>query len=412
MRVLLLNQTFHPDRVSSGQHLTDLALALVAEGHAVTVLTSARGYDDPSVAFPAHERWRGIDIVRIRSVALGKTARWRRAVEFGSYAVQCAFRLARFPRVDVVVALTSPPLISVLGALFTRVKGGRFVFWVMDLNPDEAVAAGWLKRDSIAAKVLGGLLRFSLRTADAIVALDRFMADIITAKGIAPDRITVLPPWAIESVSFDQSGRQAFRDRHGWTDRFVVMYAGNHSPCNPLDTVLAAAERLRDTPDLLFCFMGGGSEFRRIEQVAADRRLQNVVCLGYQPREKLAGALSAADLHVVTFGDDFRGLIHPCKIYNVLKVGAPVLYVGPQPSHVTEVIETSGGRIPAWVARHGDVDAVTRAVIDARARSVDMSRVPAVAAAAAFDAPRLVPALVRLVVTAESTTREPALKRV
>jgi len=47
------------------------------------------------------------------------------------------------------VALTSPPLISFLGSLFVKLKGGEFFFWVMDLNPDEAIAAGWLKEGSI-----------------------------------------------------------------------------------------------------------------------------------------------------------------------------------------------------------------------------------------------------------------------
>src|SRR5437588_6430815 len=49
MKILLLNQAFHPDVVASGQHLTDLALALVQRGHAVTVVTSRRAYDNQTV---------------------------------------------------------------------------------------------------------------------------------------------------------------------------------------------------------------------------------------------------------------------------------------------------------------------------------------------------------------------------
>jgi len=142
MRVLLLNQTFYPDTVATAQYLTDAAEALYAEGHQVTVLTSARAYDDPERIFPSRETWRGIEIVRITPLAFGKTSRWRRAVDFGSYIVRCAAELALLGRYDVVVALTSPPLISVLGAIFAAARNARFVFWVMDLNPDEAIAAG------------------------------------------------------------------------------------------------------------------------------------------------------------------------------------------------------------------------------------------------------------------------------
>ena len=54
---------------------------------------------------------------------------------------------------------------------------------------------------------------------------------------------------------------------------------------------------------------------------------------------EVAGSLSAADLHVVVMGEAFVGIVHPCKIYNILAVGAPVLYLGPCPSHVTEILD-------------------------------------------------------------------------
>ena len=394
MRILLLNQAFFPDTVATAQYLTDAAKALAAEAHDVTVITSARAYDDPARLFPARETWRGIDIHRITPLAFGKRSRWRRAADFASFLTLCAAKLAAMPRFDAIVALTSPPLISVLGATAARVKGSRFIFWVMDLNPDEAIAAGWLKPSGLTARLLDRLLRFSLNHGDTIVALDRFMADVIASKGISRDRIEVLPPWCHENVTFDAAGRDEFRRAHAWSDKFVVMYAGNHSPCNPLDTIIAAAEQMRDDPDVVFCFMGGGSVFRGIQQSVAGK-LPNVVCLDYQPREALAAALSAADLHVVTMGDPFRGLIHPSKIYNVLKVGAPFLFVGPRPSHVTDIAQA----VPAasWCIDHGDVDDVLRAIADARAGAPANDRAGIAAASAPFDASRLLPEFLRIV---------------
>ena len=394
MTFLLLNQTFHPDRVATAQYLTDAAQALVAQGHSVTVVTSARGYDDPSAEFEARETWSGIDIHRIRPLAFGKSSRWRRALDFTSYLVLCVLKLARMPRFDVVIALTSPPLISVLGAVVSRLRGSRFVFWVMDLNPDEAIAAGWLKPESVTARLLAWLLSFSFRRADQIVALDRFMADIIAGKGIDRRRIAVLPPWCHDAIRFDRRGRDAFRKARGWDGKFVVMYAGNHSPCNPLDTVIEAAKSLRGDAEIEFCFIGGGSVFRAIQRDVAPR-LPNVVCLPYVPREELSAALSAADLHVVTLGDAFRGLIHPSKLYNVLKVGAPVLYVGPEPSHVTDVARATG--LATWRCAHGDVAGVVEAIRAARATTSGHSRTGAGDRAMPFAADCLLPRFVELV---------------
>ena len=344
MRVLLLNQTFYPDVAATGQYLSDLALALNANGHEVTVVTGRRAYDDPSTRFPAREEWNGITIHRIGSTGFGKSARWRRAADFASWLFSCCLKLLSLPRHDAVVALTSPPLISFIGAMLTRIRGGKFYYWVMDLNPDEAVEAGWLEKGSAIERILERISRFSLARAEKIIALDRFMRDRIVAKGIPEEKIEVIPPWSHDdAVCFDQEGRDSFRQAHGFGDRFVVMYSGNHSPCHPLDSLLEAARLLAPESRFLFCFVGGGSEFTKVQRFARDHDLDNIVSLPYQPLDRLAGSLSSADLHVVVMGAPFVGTIHPCKIYNILNIGAPVMYVGPSESHVADVLATLSG---------------------------------------------------------------------
>jgi glycosyltransferase involved in cell wall biosynthesis len=363
MKFLLLNQAFHPDVVSTAQHLNDLALGLVERGHEVTVVASRRAYDRPDTQFLKAEMWRGVRICRVASTGFGKSARWRRAADFASFIVCCCIRLVSLPRHDVVVALTSPPLISFLGASLAKVRRSRFYYWVMDLNPDEAIAAGWLRSGSLAGRVLEGMSRFSLRRATGIIALDRFMGQRLRLKGISPEKIVVLAPWAHDSeVHFDVEGREQFRRAHGLDGKFVVMYSGNHSPCHPLATLLEAARQLAADSQIVFCFIGGGSEFKRVGEFATREQLANVVCLPYQPLNQLSASLSAADLHVVVMGDPFVGLVHPCKIYNILNVAAPVLYVGPQPSHLSEILEAGNGCISCASARHGEFDKVVKEI--------------------------------------------------
>src|SRR5258708_6280694 len=195
--------------MATSQQLTGVARGLTARGHTVTVITSRRGYDDAQLRFRSRERWHGIDIIRLPSIGLGKTSRWRRALNFASFSAACVCRLAIMRRQDAVVALTSPPLISWLGALFTRIRGGRLIFWVMDLNPDEAIAAGWLKADSVTARMLSALLKSSMRHAQKIIALDRFAKQRIVDKGIQANKVEIIPPWSQDdSVCFDREGRE------------------------------------------------------------------------------------------------------------------------------------------------------------------------------------------------------------
>lgn len=374
MKILLLNQAFYPDVVSTAQHLSELAATLAERGHQVTVVTGRRAYDNPDKLFPAQETWRGIKIFRVFSTRFGKRAKWHRAVDFASFICSSCMRLLLLPRHDVVVALTTPPLISFIGAWRAKLWRAKFCYWVMDMNPDEAIAAGWLRADSFAAKMLERMSRFSFRRADWIIALDRFMRDRIVAKKIAPEKIAVLPPWSQDDeIKFDAPGRENFRKAHGLENKFVVMYSGNHSPVHPLDTLLAAAEQLSADASIVFCFIGGGSEFKRVQRRAAEKaesenRKSKILCLPYQPLAQLSASLSAADAHVVVMGDAMLGLVHPCKIYNMLAVGAPVIYIGPQPSHVTEIMDQLGADYPWCSVRHGEGEILAERIGQLRQR--------------------------------------------
>ncbi len=398
MKVLLLNQCFRPDHVATAQYLTDLALALVKAGHQVTVVASCRGYDDPAVHYLVRETWQGIDIRRIWTPGLGKQAKWRRLIDFGTFWLNAARILLFLPRHDVSVCLTSPPLISTLGTIVAKIKGGAVVPWVMDLNPDEAVAAGWLKAGGIVERTLTFIQNWSFRRASRIIALDRFMADRLQAKGVRAEIIHTDAPWSHDhAVSYDTKAREAFRAEHGLTGKFIVMYSGNHSPCHPLDGVLAAADEMKTDEHLHFLFVGGGSEFKKVRDFAKDKALNNITCLPYQPMEKLSGSLSAADLHLVVMGDLFVGIVHPCKIYNILMLGIPFLFIGPDQSHGGDLARRLGDSTHARVAHNGDVSEIVQQIRAAMALGSRPVNEAAKALGAEFSYAVLCPRLVHLI---------------
>jgi len=400
LKILLLNQVFYPDVVSTAQHLSDLATELAKRGHEVTVISSRRAYEHPDTLFKRREQWQGVNIIRVFSTRFGKGAKWRRAMDFASFLLCCCARLLILPRQDVVVALTTPPLISFLGAWRAKLWRAKFCYWVMDFNPDEAIAAGWLRADSFAAKFLERLSRFSLRRAERIIALDRFMRDRIVAKNIATEKVAVIPPWSQDGeVRFDAAGREAFRAKHGLTDKFVVAYSGNHSPVHPLDTVMQAADQLRAENSIVFAFIGGGSEFVRVKKWAEGK--PQVLCLPYQPLNQLAGSLSAADAHLVVMGNAMLGLVHPCKIYNIFAVGAPVLYVGPAPSHITEIFDQLPD-YPRSQVQHGEATVLADCIRRLAAAYKDRQHGQHQAMLVAFSKATLVPKLIAAIAPAQS----------
>ncbi len=357
MKITFLNQAFVPDVVASGQYIADLTSALIEKNHDVTIIASQRAYDEPSKKFPKITRSGRVTVRRVGGTGFGKGARWKRGVDFASVLLATGVEvLLHGGDPDVVISLTSPPNIWFLGALFAKFRRRKFIYWVLDMNPDAAVEAKWLRRGSLAHRLLEWMSRYSLRAADRIVVLDKYMAERVLSKGISPEKIVVVPPWPYEDkVVFSRAGRQAFRARHALEGKFVVMYSGNHSPCHPLDTVLEVARNLNANARYVFCFIGGGSEKQKVEKFRDIHGLRNIVSLPYEPLSGLSASLSAADLHLVVLGNPFVGTIHPCKIYSILTLGIPFAYIGPKPSHISDILSALGETPYSIQADHGEV---------------------------------------------------------
>ena len=235
------------------------------------------------------------------------------------------------------------------------------------------------------------MLKFSFQQAARTIVLDRFMKDRVVAKEIDPARIAIVPPWSHDDqVSYSKAGREAFRLTHDLSDKFVVMYSGNHSPCHPLDTLLDSALALRSRAEIVFCFVGGGSEQLKVREFVVQHGLNNVKCLPYQPLKELSASLSAADLHVVVMGKPFVGIVHPCKVYNIMSIGVPALYIGPHPSHVTDIASQRQHRF--FLSDHGDCDAVTAAILECQ-----QAPAPAGQAVVSFSKDKLLPQFIALI---------------
>ena len=368
--LLMFSQTFVPDPASVGQHMTDVAREWARRGHKIIVYTANRGYENPALRYPARETIDGIDVRRLPFSSFGKKNILIRAFGTFTFLIQCIWVGLFTRRLCGIFFSTSPPMIGVAAALVRMIRRVPIVYWAMDLNPDQLIAMGKIRPRGPIALLLEAVNRFYLRRCALIIVLDRFMADRLRRRGVTDDRMLILPPWAHEEhIQPPPRSQNPFRQRHNLDgETFVVMYSGNHSPANPLTTLLDAAVRLKDDPSIKFLFIGGGLAKRDVEAAIATHALTNVLSLPYQPLSELGNSLSAADVHVVSLGDNLAGIIHPCKIYGAMNVARPILYFGPKPSHISDLLESLN---IGWHVAHGDIDGAMAALAEARSKSPD-----------------------------------------
>ena len=369
MKVLLLNQFFHPDLSATAQIATDLAEDLVAAGLEVTAV-AARGSYLGGERLPARGEHRGVAIRRLWATSLGKQTLVHRALDYASFYGSAALAMAVMPRHDVVLALTTPPLIAAAGLVAKGLKGTKLVYWVQDLYPEVAVAFGALGARSPAARLMGAVSRAVLSRADRVVALGDAMRERCIAAGAARERTVVLPNWAdgtaVRPLEHEANPLRAELARGA---RCLVMYSGNIGRGHDVETMLGAARRLRQRRDIAFLFVGEGVRRAEVERAAGE--LPNVRLGAYQPRHRLGESLSAADLHLVSLSLELGGLIEPSKLYGIMAAGRPALFVGPAESEVARTIEREGCGL---AVRNGDAAGLADAIAGLADRPAERER--------------------------------------
>lgn len=367
--VVIFSQVFVPDPASVGQHIFDVAAELVRRGFRVKVFTANRGYDDPSQRYPAWEVREGVEIRRLPFSSFGKKSLLTRAIGTASFMIQAIFRGSCTGNLAGILFSTSPPLIGFAATVVKMFRNVPIAYWAMDLNPDQLIAMGKLGRDQPATHFLESANRMILRNSALVVALDRFMADRLRPRANLEDKMVIIPPWPHETF-VEPVDREAnpFRQKHGLVGKFVIMYSGNHSPSNPLDTLLEATLHFRDDPNIRFLFVGGGIGKKDVEAFIAKHSLTHVISLPYQPLADLRFSLSAADVHVVSLGQNMVGIIHPCKVYGAMAVAKPILYFGPNPSHIADLLGSHQFGLPVV---HGDVSGAIETIRKLRAAGQD-----------------------------------------
>lgn len=361
---LIISQVYVPDPASVGQHVADAAIEMARRGYRTIVFTSARGYDNPGMVYPARELRDGVEIRRLPFSSFGKSSITIRLLAQCFFLVQAIFKGIFTRRLCGVMVSTSPPFCGIAGAFISKLRRVPLKYWLMDLNPDQMVAMNLLPESALAVRVFDTFNRITFRQASDVVLLDRFMLERVARKNKIHGRIHTIPPWPHDHTHENLVHKEnPFRRQHVPRDTFCLMYSGNHSPANPLATLLDAIVAMQNEPRLLLMCIGGGAGKQEVEARIAGGAT-NICSIPYQPFDQIRFSLSAADVHVVSIGNEVVGIVHPCKVYGAMAVSRPILLLGPSPSHISDLLEKHN---IGWHITHGDSVAaqkVLREILD------------------------------------------------
>ena len=351
MRVLIYSYNYYPEPIGIAPLMTELAEGLVRLGHEVRVVTGMPNYPQRQIyegyrdKFYCTETRNGVLIQRSFIWVKPKPSLLDRLLLDGSFVVSSFFQSLRGWRPDVIL-LTVPPLpVCLPAALLGMVYNCPIVLNVQDILPEAAVHVGLL-RNKTMIRVLEGLEKFSYRTAHTISVIADGFVDNLVNKGVPAQKITCIPNWVdTQFIRPLDKEENAFRKAHGLDGKFVIMYSGNIALTQGLETVVEAAVRLQQHPDIAFVIVGEPKAIAKLQEYCNTCGVTNVHLLPFQPRAKLPEMLAAADVGLIVQKRNVVSFNMPSKTQVLLASGRAIVASVPSTGSAAKAIEKSRGGI-------------------------------------------------------------------
>ncbi len=351
MKILYVSQYFPPEMGAPAARADELSRHWGEMGHEVTVLTGFPNHPTGKVPVEWRSRLRGLFYSeKVDGVQVARTWLWplpnrkahERILNYASFWLSASLRGLFLPKPDVVIA-TSPQLLCALAgwwlAWCMRVP---FVFEVRDLWPESLAAVGAGGEGSALHRVLAAIAGFLYRRSHHIVVVTpAFKEHLIRVWKVPAQKISVVAN-GVETNLFRPCPPTIVP---GTERRFVICYIGTMGWAHGLETLIAAAERLRRSfPEAMFLMIGEGADKERIVELAAAQGLTNICFLGEQPREQIPAYIAGSDICLVMLRKTelFKTVI-PTKLLEYMACEKPVIVA--VDGEARQVVEAAGGGI-------------------------------------------------------------------
>jgi glycosyltransferase involved in cell wall biosynthesis len=332
-KILIVTQYFWPERFK----INDIAKGLLESGHEVTVLAGLPNYPEgtlfPGYSFfkgPFVENYEGIKVIRIPLITRGPKKGIRLALNYFSFMI-LATLLAPFiffnKKLDDIFVYQLSPVTAALPALPIKwVTGAKIYFWVTDLWPETLEATNTVK-SKWAIDLWGKLVTFLYKHSDKVLVTSKGFIPKIIKRGISSDKLIYWPQWGEELFANPKINDNFLNEGEIPKDSFIVMFAGNIGTSQSFDTIVSAAEMLKEKKQIKWVILGDGLHRKWVEQEVEKRRLnESFFLLGSRPLEAMPTYYSQSDVLLASLKEDpLFEITVPAKVQSYLPSGKPII---------------------------------------------------------------------------------------
>lgn len=350
MRILMLTQYFPPETGAAQVRLFEVAKAIRNQGHQIEVVTAFPNYPNGVIPpeyqgkFYMREELDGIPVFRTWIYPVQRGKFWKRLLNYFSFVFSALYGVLKAGKADYVF-VESPPLFIGFTTLFTKwVKGAKIIFNVSDLWPESAVSLELVTNKQLIA-MAESLERTMYKSSWKISTQTEGIIDSLKSRGIPEEKMVFLPNGVDPDLFTPHEPDAELVEKLKLQGKYVILYAGTMGYAHGLEVALQAAELLeKSEPDIVFLFVGDGSEKPRLVEMAREKQLSNVRWVDFQPITEMHRYYSLSSLNLSTLRRyKLSEGVRPSKVFPGLASAKPIIYVGE--GEGARIVEESGGGV-------------------------------------------------------------------
>lgn len=322
MKILVICQYYYPEPF----RISDICETLVKKGHEVTVLTGLPNYPEGKVLNEykfnrrRQENIGGVQVIRTFEIGRGKN-RLKLFLNYLSFAMSASLKsLFIKEKYDVVlVNQLSPVLMGIPAILYKKKQQKKMLLYCLDLWPASLVAGG-INENSFVYKIFLKISRYIYNSADEIGITSKMFENYLSDKIITQKKVFhYLPQYAEDLFSDFEKTKKTDGEYH-------FVFAGNIGEMQSVDTIVKAANLLRDNSKIIFHIVGDGSKLIECKDLAQEYNITNVIFYGRKPVAEMSYFYGIADAMLVTLKDNETiSYTLPGKVQSYMAASKPIV---------------------------------------------------------------------------------------
>lgn len=334
MRILFFTHYFPPEGNAPATRVFQMARRWVRAGHEVQVITGVpnvptgkpyAGYRNQLYQVEVLE---GIRVRRVWTCLAPNKAVVRRSLNYGSYFFSALVAGLCGPRPDIIVATSPQFLCGCAGATLAKIRRIPFVLEIRDLWPESISAVGAVQKKGVL-RALERIERALYRSAARIVTVGEGYRDRLIERGVAPEKIAIIPNAPDVSVFAPRTPDETLRAEYGLIGRKICAYVGTIGMASGLQVVVQAAQQLKraNRNDWVFWLVGDGAIREELERETRVHDLTDYIRFaGLQPKDRIPNFLATADVCLVHLRRQplFRSVL-PSKMLEAAAMAKPIV---------------------------------------------------------------------------------------